>query len=409
MKYENDLIFLVEPFFHGFLYIELLKNTGCEVVVLRREDGPYSSEYKEIIIIDFDNTKEAAALVKKRIARKNYRAAGIIPGNDFSVPFTFALNEALGFKSNPEATGNAARDKALGRKILNEHKLLCPKSICFHSLEEIKNSKENFDFPVVVKPTDMTNSAHVKLANNMQEVMSNAKTIFDLQENILKHKVSGAVLVEEYARGPEFSIELFFVDGEVKFSSITQKHKGPLPHFVEIGHTVPAANTTEEENKQLLKASVEVARAIGLRQGPAHIEMILTDKGASLVEISARIGGGNIMKLVREATGVYLPQLTVDYALGYEIDVKKTKNSGAAIRFLTASKGTLKEIKGFDEAIKNPAVFGYNLDVKAGDKLSDLESSADRFGFIMTKATTGREAYAIAQNISEKIIFKIEK
>ena len=48
------------------------------------------------------------------------------------------------------------------------------------------------------------------------------------------------VLVEEYVEGPEFSVEVFLDDGIPRYASVTEKHKGPLPYFVELGHVVPS-------------------------------------------------------------------------------------------------------------------------------------------------------------------------
>ena len=66
----------------------------------------------------------------------------------------------------------------------------------------------------------------------------------------------------------------------------------------------------------MIDAAVNAARAIGINYGPAHVEIVYTEEGPSIIELAARIGGDNIMKLVREATGIYLPDYVVDIALG---------------------------------------------------------------------------------------------
>lgn len=346
--------------------------------------------------------------MKKRLLKRAYERVGIIPGNDFCVPFVSELNEKLGFKTNAREASIGARNKIEMRRLLVEGKVNCPKSQVFYSVEDIEKNKDNFAYPLVIKPPDMSSSLFVELIKNYDELISVARKIFDVKENILDYPIIKAVLIEEYAQGPEFSVELFLEEGAILFSSITEKHKGTLPFFVEIGHVVPSSVTTEEQNAQLIECGLKAAHAIGLKYGPVHVEMVLTDKGPSIIELAARIGGDNIMHLVKYATGVYMPELLVDQVLGHEIDAENKENKGAAIKFLTPQPGKVISIKGLEEVLKSENVVEAEVEVLVGDVINPLSSSEDRAGFVIAIGSTGAEANENAIEMANNIVIVTE-
>lgn len=392
MKYENSIIFLVEPFFHGIQYIDVLTKKCCEYVILRRADGPVIDEEHETYIIDFNKIDTIVELIEKRVSKREYSHIGIIPGNDFCVQYAFEISQKLGLPSNTKESGIGARNKIVMRNMLKMHNVKAPKSQCFYSIEEIENNKGQFAFPLVIKPPDMTSSLFVQQVNSYDELINCAKKILALDCNVLNYPIIKAVLVEEYVQGPEFSIELLLDEGRIIFSSITEKHKGPLPHFVELGHVVPSTVTSQAQEDSLIKTAIAATKAIGLEYGPAHVEIVYTEEGPSVIELAARIGGDNIMKLVREATGIYIPELVVDLALRMNLQIPELQEGGAAIKFITAKPGIVEKIEGFDEIINNPAVVESELGVKVGDRVKQLESSEDRIGYFIVRGGSGIEA-----------------
>ena len=85
--------------------------------------------------------------------------------------------------------------------------------------------------------------------------------------------------------------------------------------------------------------------ALGLRDGIAFPQLIVADDGAvRVVEVAARIPGGQMADLVRHAVGVDLVEVALRQALGEEIPdelVLPQFQQPLAIRFLTAQPGPL--------------------------------------------------------------------
>lgn len=405
-KYENDILFLVEPFFHGIQYIDVAKKIQCEFVVLRRRNGPPvdNSLKAETIIVNIFDIAETAKVIKKRLLKKSYKNIGILPGNDFCVPVASELNEIFNLRSNSKESSIGARDKIVMRELLYKGQVNCPKSNSLTSVEQIIANRDNFTFPAVIKPPDMSSSLFVKRVDNFSQLLDAAEAIFKINSNVFEYPFHQAVLIEEYISGPEFSVELFLEDGMALFSSVTEKHKGPLPYFVETAHVVPSSSTSEAENKSLIAAGLRAAKAIGLQYGPIHAEMVLTENGPSIMEIAARIGGDNIMKLVKYATGIYIPELVIEQSLNYEInEILKKKTAGSVIKYLTPKPGKVVAIKGIQEAKANESLIDMHIEVSIGDYVKPLVSSEERIGYIIAKGKDGKAAYKAACEIENGI------
>lgn len=405
---DKSIIILVEPSFHGLQYIDLLKEKEYDFIALRRSGGPIASDEIEYLIIDFNDIEGAYCIVKEWLNQRGYTKIGIIPGNDFCVPIVSELNEHLGLKTNSSEAAWGARNKIQMRKLLRKAHVHCPDFQYFYNIDEIKNVKDGFSYPLIVKPSDMCNSKLVKLVNNYAQLLESATEILLIEENFLNYQKEIAVLVEEYAIGEEFSVELLLEDSDILFASVTEKHKTDLPYFVEMGHVVPSSITTDEENASLIQASLMAARAIGLTQGPIHAEVVLTAAGPSIIELAGRVGGDNIMHLVKYATGVYLPELVVEQLLGKTLHIERKLDGGAAIRFISGKPGKIKSIDGWENSLAMPKIIGGKLDVSVGDVISPLTSSGDRIGYIMAVGKDGKNAYSAALEAVDNININIE-
>jgi biotin carboxylase len=321
------------------------------------------------------------------------------------VPIVAELTKVLGLKGNSPESANAARNKILMRELLNQENVNCPKSMCFYNIEDIQKSKNNFAFPLIIKPPNMTSSKFVRLVNNFDDLIEASNEIFQAINNVLNYPVIKAVLIEEYVTGPEFSIELFLDDKICKFASVTEKRKCELPNFVELAHIVPSSITNSKQNQDLITVAYKAAMAIGLEYGPVHVEIVFGENGPSIIELAGRIGGDRIMFLVELASKVCLPSLAIQQVFNSNIDnmIDNIFYQGAAIRYLTATPGKVIDILGVDKIKLNKNVMEINMNIKVGDYINPLLSSADRVGYIIATGKDSNEAYQTACELANEI------
>ncbi len=257
-------------------------------------------------------------------------------------------------------------------------------------------------YPCVMKPTDNAGSRGVVLCHNKNELVSE----YEYSRNESR---SGAVIIEEYLQGPEFSIEVMVVDGEPHVLQITDKLTTGAPHFVEMGHIQPTRQTKENREK-IIDLACRAVKAVGISIGPAHVEMILTRDGPKMVELGARMGGDCITThLVPLSTGIDMVGCTIQLACGERIDIEAKWHKGAAIRYFDAQNGTIKAFEGLEEAKRIPGVQEITIVHQIGETIGEIGSSTDRVGFVIAQAETAEGAINICENVMKTVNIKIQQ
>jgi biotin carboxylase len=155
---------------------------------------------------------------------------------------------------------------------------------------------------VVLKPRALAASLGVVLVRDPDELR--AGYAFARDTTVPEAPASDeSVLVEEYAEGPEVSVDCAVFGGQVFPLFLAHKRLGYAPYFEEVGHEVRARDA-------LLRVSAVVGlledahEALGLTDQMTHTELRLTPRGPKLIEVNARIGGDLIPYLGLQATGI---------------------------------------------------------------------------------------------------------
>ena len=188
----------------------------------------------------------------------------------------------------------------------------------------------------------------------------------------------------------------------------TAKHLGPQPYFVEIGHDFPAP-LTDQIRADIELAALDALAALGLGWGPSHLELRLTPAGPRIIEVNPRLAGGMIPRLVLEATGIDLIELTVCRAAGMPVAIRPTRDRGSSIRFLLAAQpGTLLEVSGLELARSSPAIVEATLSTPIGAQLSIQNSFRDRLGYLIGTGKDGRAAAHAATEALAHLRLRIE-
>ena len=247
-----------------------------------------------------------------------------------------------------------------------------------------------YAFPLVVKPTDNSGSRGVMLVRGEAEL---AEALRYASENGRR----GDVIMEEYLEGPEVSVEVMVVDGTPHVLAITDKLTTGAPHFVEMGHSQPSRLPMAAQ-EAISDLACRAALAVGIVNGPAHAEIILTAKGPKMVEIGARMGGDCITThLTPLSTGIDMVGGVIRIALGETPDLTRTLDKGAAIRYFDVPAGVIRAIEGVEEARRIPGVQEITFVKQPGDPVDAIGSSGDRAGFVIAQADTVQEAVAVCE------------
>lgn len=307
--------------------------------------------------------------------------------------------EACGLPGISYDTAIIATDKAKMKAVFEEHGIESPWHHVVHDKESFYKLADELFFPCIMKPTDSSGSRGVVLCRNKQELFSNYEYSLNASQN-------GKIIIEEYLDGPEFSIEVMVVDHKPHVLQITDKITTGAPHFVEMGHSQPTVQPMEVQ-KKLIDLAVRAVESMGINNGPAHVEMILTDNGPKMVELGARMGGDFITThLVPLSTGVDMMKATIDIACGQKADIEPKFRKGSAIKFFDSKVGSIKSIHGVEKATNVPGVVDIIFFKKIGENISEIISSNDRIGFVISQAESAIDAVAVCDEAKNQIIIE---
>ncbi len=222
---------------------------------------------------------------------------------------------------------------------------------------------------------------------------------------------NGTVMVEEYMHGPEVSVEIMVIEGEPHILTITDKYITPPPYFVELAHCEPSRldAKTQEDIRQV---AIQAVKAIGIENAPAHVEIKVTEEGAKIVELAARLGGDFITsRLVPLSTGIDMVGASVLLATGEVPELTPKRNRGAAIHFIHAGQeqeGVLTRIIVPDALYGQEGVEEISLYKKPGDPVQGTRSSNDRLGHVITTGETAEQAMELGKRVMAQICVEIQ-
>ena len=214
----------------------------------------------------------------------------------------------------------------------------------------------------------------------------------------------GRALCEEFAEGPELTVNAFLDDGRFVALTVTDRERA-LAFGVATAHIYPSLHPVAE-----IAAAAEAAcRALGLTAGPSYTQVLMTPAGPRMMEVAARLGGGHDAELCAAALGVDLSAAAVLAALGRPPGpLAPTRDRSAIVRFLIAPAGRLLRVDGLAEARALPGVELAHVYRAPGAVIGPLQRGPDRAGFVLATGTTRADAEAAARAAESAIRFVVE-
>lgn len=351
---------------------------------------PFADEYFNVSTIDIEGVTKTA---------QKFNPDGIMTlATDMPMRSIAAACESLGLSGISFETAVKSTDKGEMIKCFEENGVEHPWYFILSAPDALDDVKERITFPCITKPTDNSGSRGVMLIHSEQELR---EAVGYSSEN----GRSGAVIVEEYMQGPEVSVEVITIDGEPHVLQVTDKLTTGAPHFVEMGHSQPS-RLAEDDLKKIRDLASRAVKAVGIKNGPAHVEIILTENGPKMVELGARMGGDCITThLVPLSTGIDMIEATIKIACGEKPDIEPKFEKGSAIRFLDAPCGTITAIEGAEQAAKLEGVREISFTKGVGDTVGEIGSSTDRVGFVIAQSDTAEDSVKICEKALAEIKF----
>ncbi|HDR7671323.1 TPA: ATP-grasp domain-containing protein [Bacillus wiedmannii] len=372
---------------------------GIEVLSIQRPSSLNKDMTRiafKTFVFDYEDIKETIKFIET--VTKLYPIDCVLTFTEDAQEIAAIINETMGKLGVSSDLTHLVKDKSKMRDMISDFSHVESKLV--KSIDELKVFIEKIGYPVILKPKDGVGSNGVRLIKDKKEIYT-----LDLTDEIL---------VEEYLIGKEYSVESFSFNGTHEVISITEKqlfNNDEASRFVEQAHRVPA-NIIESDKELIQKYVKEFLTQINLSNGPAHTEIMLTNKGPKVIETHTRPGGDYIPELVNLSYGINLYEMTLNWFVKEKkTEINTIANEGAAIKFLRFNPGKVKKIQGLMEASSLKGVIRVELNVKNGEYINPVTKSRDRSGYIIAVGRDSNEAYDICEKASNllEVIYETEE
>jgi biotin carboxylase len=319
------------------------------------------------------------------------RVDGIVaPGIDWPVAIAARIADRWGLPHPIDpATAVLATSKLRQRDRFAESGVPHPRHVVCATLEEARAAAEDFGYPCVVKAPDRQGQKGLVLVRD-EPLLAEAFAL------ALGASRSNVVLMEELVAGREVTVNAFSLGGRFFTLTVTDRVVADPPAFgVALAHVWPSSLGADE-----VVAAVAAARAaseaVGVRDGPTYTQVVVGARGAHVVELAARLGGGHDAELCAAALGVDPNQLALDSALGEPVDEARLRPvggaGGACIRFLVPEPGVLEDVAGVVDAEAVEGVAWVRVYPERGAVLGPLRRGSDRVGAVLAVGETREQA-----------------
>jgi hypothetical protein len=216
-----------------------------------------------------------------------YAPLGVLAGRESGLPLADALSVALGLPGNVEASAPARHDLHRAGEALRCAGL--PLGTRIHGDSADAPAAGRGAYPVVVRPSSVTVVDGVRVCRTPQEVHSTAESILRRYERCGGSRTDA--LVREYLPGPQYTVDTVSCAGQAYVAAVRRRHTGRQGARIVTERTSLLA--PDRSPVPALVAYVHrVLAVLGIVQGPARTDLVLTPDGPVLLKAAALLGNG---------------------------------------------------------------------------------------------------------------------
>jgi len=295
----------------GYADIPLIlaaKNLGFYVITSGNRAGDLGHHYSDQCCLE-DFSNKAAML---ELAQSLEIDAICASCNDFSALTAAYVAEKLQLPGHDSyETALLIHHKDRYREFAQKNGIPSPRAESFDSIEDALDRLEHFQFPVIVKPVDLTGGKGVSKITSIETAREKLVAAFQVSR-------AKKLVVEEFIEGSRHGLSTFIRDGQVVFFFNDNEHYYLNPYLVSAAST--PADVSHETATVLCKTAEKIAALLNLKTGIFHIQYILRQREPVIIEICRRAPGDLYIQFVQHAAGIDYPSFIVRASAGMNCD-----------------------------------------------------------------------------------------
>jgi biotin carboxylase len=375
------------------------KELGLRVVGVDR--NPDALGLQEADVAEAVDFTDVAAVTE--VARRHAVDGVLTVSADRAVPVVAAVAETLGLPGIGSPVAHRMTHKIAMRRTFAEAGVSQPRFAAARDLASARAALDAVGRPAVLKPADSGGQRGIFYVESRDDLDAHLHAA-------LAESPTEEAIVEGFHDGLELNGIVIARDGGAIPLTLSDRLRPPGQGFgVGWIHVYPASiyGDTLARAEEL---AVHAVHALGLRNGIAFPQLIVSDDGSvRVVEVAARIPGGQMADLVRHAVGVDLVEVALRQALGERVPdelVLPRFKQPLAIRFLTAAPGPLPtgevtRIGSLEPVLAAKGVVQADTYLQLGETIRPVWRDGDRRGYVIATAETSVEALARAESAAK--------
>jgi len=391
---------------------EKARELGVKVVLVDKADTWAKDLVEAVVDVDNADIENGPSKAREGLEALGLSVDGVTTFWEDDVPAAGRLAKLIGKRANSPESADLARSKALTRLRMAKAGLPTPRFAFFRAEEGLDAAMEDVGFPAVLKPAFGAEAIGTYRVNTPMEAVAAYRTIIETlgdKDPIFK-KYGTDMVLEQYLDGWEVDVDLILQDGVPVFSSVTDNHPTREPFFVATGSTLPS-RLAPAKQAELAALAVEAVKALGLTQGPMHVEGKYTSEGPRLIEVNARMGGLYVRDWVKAVWGVDQVEEAFMNAAGIPIRPYKAPRPLVHLegKFLIPERaGVLKDLASLEALDGDPRVHEVRFMAKTPTKVIAPPQGQQRVAMVTAQGRSSEEVRRNLEGLMERVELPIE-
>lgn len=337
---------------------------------------------------------------------RNEQVDGVLAyASDPAAPTAAYIAEKLGLSGAPYHSVETLCNKDQFRKFLIENGFSTPKAKGYASAEDALKEKENFEFPIIIKPVDSSGSKGatvLQTEDGLKNALDFAFSFSRCHRIIVEHFIEKK---HPYLIGGDVFIE----NGKIVLWGLLNCHRDNCVNpLVPVGKSYPLQLEDEDIQhvKETLSSMVEKLR---ISNGSMNVELVV-DKSNRVwpIDVGPRSGGNMIPDLLGDMFGVDIAEMSVKAAMGAAIkgNIHEPNGFYATHNLHSNKNGIYKDIL-FSPEIE-PYIYRKYLYKKLGDEVEYFDNAAKCLGIVFFKFPDETTMKKILEHVNELITVELQ-
>jgi len=169
------------------------------------------------------------------------------------------------------------------------------------------------EYPCMLKPADSQGQRGVFRLDSLTD-------FYRYYDTSLKFSRRKELIVEKFIDGPEISVNAYVKDHQFIFMQTTDRISFPgYPSGIIKKHQIPSVRTTPALERYIRDLMEQVIQTLDIANGPVYFQLKLSNNVPMLIEVTPRLDGCHLWRLIKYHTGVDLLAITFHHLIANKV------------------------------------------------------------------------------------------